>query len=52
MNGSKVMTNVMFFFKVGHKSRSRSQVKFFFMSGKPLSQGTYMQNTKAVSKMV
>ena len=32
--------------------RSRSQVKFFFcMSGKPLSQGTYMSNMKALSEM-
>ena len=30
------MINVYFFFKVGH--RSRSQVKMFYMSEKPLSQ--------------
>ena len=51
-NGSKVMTNVIFFFKVGHRSWSRSQVKCFCMSGKPLSQGTHMLNMKALSKMV
>ena len=39
-----------FFFKVGQ--RSRSQVKIFCMSGKPLSQGTYMPNTKALSQKV
>ena len=45
------MTNVnFFFFKVGH--RSRSEVKIFCMSGKPLSQGTYMSNIKALSEMV
>ena len=38
------------FFKVGH--RSRSQVKFVCMSGKPLSQGTYMPNMKALFEMV
>ena len=43
------MTNVNFFFKVGH--RSRSDV-IFFMSGKPLSQETYMPNTKTLSQMV
>ena len=45
------MTNANFIFKVGHKSRSRSEV-IFFMSGKPLSQETYMPNIKAVSQMV
>ena len=52
-NGSKVMTNVKIvqkFFKVGH--RSRSQVKTFFMSGKPSSQGTYLPNIKALSQTV
>ena len=34
--------------KVSHRSRSWSQVKFFCMSGKPLSQGTYMPNMKAL----
>ena len=46
-NGSKVMTNVNFFIK-GHKSGSRSQIKFFCTSGKPLSQGTCMPNIKAL----
>ena len=41
-----------FFFKVGHRSRSRSQVKIVCMSGKPLSQGTYMPNIKALSQTV
>ena len=41
-----------FFFKVGHRSRSRSQVKIFCMSWKPLSQGTYMPNMKALSETV
>ena len=49
-NGSKVMTNVIFFFKVGH--RSRSLVRIFCMSMKFLSQGTYMPNMKALSEMV
>ena len=40
------------FFKVGNRSRSKSQVKIFCMSGKPLSQGTYMPNIKALSQMV
>ena len=46
------MVNVNFFFKVGHRWRSRSQVKFFWMSGKPLPQGTYMRNMKALSERV
>ena len=37
-------------FKVGHSSRS--QVKIFCMSGKPLSQETYMPNIKALSQTV
>ena len=41
------MTNVNFFFKVGHRWRSRSQVNIFCMSGKP--QGTYMPNMKAIA---
>ena len=41
---------VNFFFKVGH--RLRSQVKIFCMIGKPLSQGTYMPNMKALSERV
>ena len=41
-----------FFFKVSNRSRSRSQVKYFCMSGKPLSQGTYMPNMKALPEMV
>ena len=44
------MTNVNFFFKVGHRSRSR--VIFFCMSGKLLSQEIYMPNIKALSEMV
>ena len=40
-----------FLFKVGHRSRSRSQV-VFCMSGKTLSQGTYMPNMKALSETV
>ena len=47
--GSKVMNNVNFF-KVGH--RSRSQVKIFCISWKPLSQGIYMPNIKALSQTV
>ena len=43
------MTNVNFFFKVGHMSKSRSEVRFFCMSGKPLSQGTYMPNKGSTS---
>ena len=35
------MINVNFFFKLGHRSRSRPEVKIFYMSGKPLSQETY-----------
>ena len=46
------MINVNIFFKVGHRSESRSQVKIFCMSGKPLSQGTYMPNIKALSQTV
>ena len=46
------MTNVNFFFKVGHSWRSMSQVKIFRMSGKPLSQGTYMPYMKALSERV
>ena len=41
-----------FFFKVDHESRSRSQVKIVYMSGKSLSQGTYMPNLKALSETV
>ena len=51
-NGSKVMSNVNFFFKVGHRSWSRSEAKFFCMSGKPLSQGTYMSKIKVLSQTV
>ena len=52
-NASKVIgLRSIFFFKVGHMSRSRPQVKIFCMSGNPLSQETYMSNIKAVSEMV
>ena len=33
----KVMTNVIFFFNVSHRWRSKSQFKIFCVSGKPLS---------------
>ena len=46
----KLWQMLIFFFKVGH--RSRSEVKLFCMSGKPLSQGTYMLNIKALSQTV
>ena len=49
-NCSKVMTNVNIFFKVDHRSRSR--VKMLCMSEKPLSQGTYMPNIKALFQTV
>ena len=40
-----IKTNVNFFFKVGNRSRLQS---FFCMTRKPLSQGTYMPNIKAL----
>ena len=46
-NASKIMTNVIFFFKVGQGQRS-----LFCMSGKPLPQATYMPNIKALSQIV
>ena len=51
-NGSKFMTNVIFFFKVGHRSRLRSQVRNVCISGKPLSQGTHIPNVKALPQTV
>ena len=59
-NGSKVMTNVKVvhptnkhtYIKVGYRSRSRSQVKMFCMSGKSLSQEIYTPNIKALSQTV
>ena len=51
---NKLWPMLFFFFKVGHRQRSRSQVKIFCMSVKPLSQGTYMPKNrmKALSEKV
>ena len=48
----KLSDQGQFFFKVGHRSRSRSEVKTFYMSGKPLPQGTSMPNMKRLSETV